>query len=144
MNSPSEVMFKHSPASETKSNRTSSSPSLTEKWSLDQQLIQTAKSKTLMEVSDRLTLTVSFGERIQIFLGIEFGSKIFRVQWSTGSIETRPKNKLWWNNFSRSKELRKLFQNWGDFWIHRIQHEYWLNLSSDWSIDEEWSKLKPN
>ena len=52
---------------QTKSNRTSSSPSLIGKWSLDQKLIQTTKSKTLMEESNTLALNVSFGERIQIF-----------------------------------------------------------------------------
>ena len=45
-----------------------------------------------MKVADRLTLTISCGETI--FIAIEFGSQIFRVQRSTGSIETRPKNEL--------------------------------------------------
>ena len=68
------------------------------------------QKQKLMEVDGRLTLTVSFGEMIQIFLGIKFGSKIFCVQWSTGSIiETRPKNELWCKNFTTSKELSRLF-----------------------------------
>jgi hypothetical protein len=59
------------------------SPSLTEKWRLSQQLIQTAESKTLMKVFDRLTLTISFDKRI--FIAINFWrqgfSQIERVEW---------------------------------------------------------------
>ena len=58
------------------------------------------QKQKLMEVDGRLTLTVSFGEMIQIFLGIKFGSQIFCVQWSTGSIiETRPENELFMQEF---------------------------------------------
>lgn len=60
-----------------------------------------------MEVADRLTLTIPFGERIQILIAIEVRRKISCVEWSIDSMETGTDNDLWCKNFRRPKEFKK-------------------------------------